>query len=252
MNHKQFLETVIKEAGTMLLDRFHKVGVSHTKRDELDVVTEADTAVNAYLVEQIRKTYPEHGIISEEMEEENPDAEYVWLIDPLDGTGNYATNVPIFCTIIGLTHNGEQILAGVYDPVHDELYLAEKDKGTTLNGESITVSEKKELNMSKGFMPCTFKSDIYDRILPSDARKTDRFVFNTFRCMGIQLAYVAAGRRDWVIDYGGCQWDYASTLLIKEAGGYVSDLSGGEWTMKSGEIVAANQQLHKELVSAIS
>lgn len=247
---RDFAERIIKEAGKMAAKGFRSDMEQTTKRHRNDILTEYDTAINAYLVSEIQSTYPEHGIISEEMDAMGEDKEYVWTIDPIDGTKNFATGVPFYCILIGLLHNSDPVLGLTYAPETNELFIAEKGKGLTLNGEHVTSSEHSTLQDSYGISDAGYREDrIALRRAFTRLGDTHRFGVNAFSCTGLALASVAAGRRDWMARIGGSVWDYAPGVIqLREAGCIVSKLNGEPWDVSEKGIIGANPVLHAELV----
>ncbi|MBU1177731.1 inositol monophosphatase [Patescibacteria group bacterium] len=250
---KNFIKKITHQAGQIILEKFGKVGVKYTKSNIADVVTEADLAANDYLVEQITQKYPEHGIISEESGESKAAAEYIWIIDPLDGTRNFATHVPIFGVIVGLAKGGEMEMGAVCDPVHNQLAFAEKGQGAFLNDKPMKCSDTKEWEQSYGFGIAALdhgRAQIYKKLIKLASQK--QFWMNAFGSAAISSLCVADGRRDWKFSLGGKVWDYAApTLIMREAGCIVSDIDGQPWTLDSKSLVAANEHLHKKLIKII-
>ena len=247
---KQFIAEIIRAAGQETLKFFGKVGVKYTKRNPADVVTEADLLANQILVESIREAYPNHGIISEETGEERVTSEYVWYIDPLDGTRNYSTRTPFFCTMVGLARNGEMILSAVYDPSHDELFLAEKGQGAFLNGERVQCAQTREFEHSFG----TFHSNWHKerghviQSLLNEAQKQSFWISIT-ASHGLTLTSVACGRRDWGFSLDCQIWDIAApSLILREAGCSVLNLQGEEWSLGERSFVTANPALLPKLL----
>ena len=253
---EQFIQDLIKEAGGVVLEMFGKIGVKYTKADSTDVVTEADLASNKIIVDSILAKYPEHGIVSEEIPEEEwrkeTHKEYVWIIDPLDGTRNFSCHVPLFGLIIALVHNGDVELAAVYLPVTDELYFAKKEGGAFLNGVPIHCAAQDTLKETFGAVWGDLVVGESYRIMQEliDRGRLERYWFGGLACMAASLSYVAAGRRDWYVGPAGMGvWDVAAPFLIlQESGCRVSDLSGGPFKIwESKHIIAANSALHEEL-----
>ena len=198
-----------------------------SKSTEVDLVTEIDRRSEDILLQKIHENYPSHGILSEESGEERIDADYLWIIDPLDGTTNYAQGLPIFAISIALQYKKEIILGVIYAPVLDEMYTAIKGEGAFLNGQPIRVSEKSQLNQSvlaTGFP--------YDRAIHPDnnANYFSYFVplVRGLRRMGAaayDLACVAGGTLDGFWELNLELWDVAAgSLLVQEAGGEIIDL----------------------------
>lgn len=250
---QDFIKQITRQAGQIVLEKFGKVGVKYTKSNIADVVTEADLAANDFLVEQITKKYSEHGIISEERGESKTDAEYVWIIDPLDGTRNFVTRTPLFGVIVGLARKGKIEMGAIYDPTHDQLVFAEKGKGAYLNEERINCSDTKEWKQSYGLGLTSINkrtAEIYSKLVNKAPQKP--FWMNSFGCAAISAIQLAAGRRDWSISLHGGVWDdAAAAIILQEAGCKVSDLKGEPWTLKSVGMIAANPHLHKKLLDII-
>ncbi|HCM68786.1 MAG: hypothetical protein A2898_00980 [Candidatus Kerfeldbacteria bacterium RIFCSPLOWO2_01_FULL_48_11] len=239
-------------AGVYLAKHFRKIrkqDIRLKKRHE--VLTSADLGANKIILKILKRHFPSHDFLSEETGlEENPQT-YKWFIDPLDGTTNYSVGNPLFCTTLSLAHGNDLLLSIIYAPMLDEFYIAEKGKGATLNGKRIHVSPERRPTHSIitiGYAH-TFKSRL--RIAHSLQYLWKAFL-NT-RVLGsgsLNLAFVAAGRVE------GCYlaltsnlWDTTSgVLLVKEAGGIVTDLNGKPWDMKSQSLVASNRTIHARLL----
>src|SRR3989338_11663830 len=163
---RNFIEHITRKAGNTALKYFKKSGLkcSH-KKNIADVVTEADHASNKMLLTAIKKRFPTHGIISEETGEEQTSAEYVWIIDPLDGTRNFLTHTPLWGVMVGLARKKQMIAAAIYDPNHDELVYAERGKGAYLNGKRVHCSRTIDIPYSYGTMSAMMRADKM-RLLP--------------------------------------------------------------------------------------
>lgn len=251
---EEFIKAIIKEAGAVILEKFRKVGVKYTKENPGDVVTEADLASNELLIQRIKEKYPTHGIISEETGEENASAEYVWYIDPLDGTRNYATHTPLFGVMIAVRHGSELEYAAVYDPVHQELACAQRGKGAFLNGKRSECSHVQKVHYSFGSSAALMneKSYGYKRALLEAARE-GAFHINEFGSAAVGILYMVDGRRDWTISRGAKAWDYApAALILREAGCVVTNMQGNSWTLGDESLIAANPVLHKQLIEIVN
>jgi len=247
-----FLKHIIKEAGNITLGYFGTKLEITTKTSKSDVLTQADIATNDYIVSAIKKQFPDHGIISEEMDDYQTDAEYVWIIDPIDGTFNFSTSVPIYAVLIALAKNGELILAATYLPKFDELLFAKKESGTFLNGVQVFVTQENELNHSSATASGRIKPEYagYAYFTHYLAKfNTLTLTLNSFSCLGYDHFLVATGRRDWTFHKGASLWDYAAgALLLQEAGAKVTNLKGEPWSISDREILAANPVLHSILL----
>jgi len=220
-----------------------------------DVVTNVDVAAEEVIIETIRKSYPKHTIISEEGGVlKGEDDDYQWIIDPLDGTTNFVKGIPHFAVSIALRVKGKLDQAVVFDPIRGDLFTDSRGKGATLNGFRIRVKQPKELTgaiLATGF-PFKKKQhiDAYFNILKTLFVKTSDM--RRAGSAALDLAYVASGRVDGFFEIGLKPWDTAAgELLVIEAGGLVTDFTGGHNHMQSGNIVASSTKLLKEILKDI-
>ena len=243
-------EGIARQAGA-LLRGFYEKGVATEYKGDVDLVTEADRASEALVVERLKAAFPHHGIYGEEGTRDRLEAEYRWYVDPLDGTTNFAHGFPAFCVVLGLEHrplglsdtaDGEIIAGVTYDPLRDEMFVAEKGRGAWLNGRQIKVSKTTQLAESltaTGF--------------PSHKRHNSPNIHfyqqMTLRSHGVRragsaaldLAYVACGRLDGFWEFNLNPWDTSSgVLLVQEAGGTITHFDGGPFTLDSREVLATN------------
>ncbi len=239
-------------AGAAELKRFfnRKNLVIHNKEGVNNLVTEADHASEKAIIEVIRKTYPGHFILSEESGAMEQDSEYKWIIDPIDGTINFANGLPICCVSIGLEKDGEIILGVVYNPIMNEFFFAEKGKGAFLNDERIFVSQQNSVEKSclvTGF-PYTYL-DIPNGPLQCFERFVRKGIaLRRLGAAAIDLCWVAAGRFDGFYEHKLNAWDSAAGfLLVEEAGGKVTDFSGNRYSPYQPGILASNGIIHDEL-----
>ncbi len=220
-----------------------------------NLVTEADHESERVIIEVIRKQFPTHFILCEEAGELKTDSEYKWIIDPIDGTVNFANGIPICCVSIGVEKDGKMILGVVYNPFMNEFFFAEKGKGATLNEKPIKVSNQTELNKS-----CLVTGFPYKYL---DMKNGPLQIFEQFiragvpvRRLGsaaIDLCWVAAGRFDGFYEHKLEAWDSAAGyLMVEEAGGKVSDLQGDPYTPYQHGIIASNGLIQDEFVKAVN
>ncbi|HSA91796.1 MAG TPA: inositol monophosphatase family protein [Terriglobales bacterium] len=240
---------IAREAGALLMTYFaRRVKVEY--KGDVDLVTEADRASEALIVERIQARWPRHGIMAEEGTRAPASAGYSWYVDPLDGTTNFAHGFPVFCVSLGLEHKGERIAGVIYDPTRDELFSAEKGSGAWLNQRRIHVSKISAL--AESLVATGF---------PSHKRhKNPNIHFYhqiTLRTHGVRragsaaldLACVACGRFDGFWEFNLNPWDTAAgVLLVEESGGKVTDFSGGPFRIESREVMASNGLLHADLL----
>ena len=249
---------IAREAGALLRDYFAQ-GVATEYKGDVDLVTVADRAAEKLIRTRLGEVFPDHGIYGEEGTRERLDREFRWYVDPLDGTTNFAHGFPQFCVSLGLEQRGagvkdeaDGILVGavIYDPMRDELFVAERGRGATLNGKTIRVS--KTAHLAEALVATGF---------PSRKRHQNPNIHFyheiTLRSHGVRragsaaldLAYVAAGRLEGFWEFNLNPWDTAAgILLVEEAGGRVSDFGGGTFRLSSEETLVSNGLIHDELV----
>jgi myo-inositol-1(or 4)-monophosphatase len=223
-------------------------------KGEVDLVTEADERAERAIEEVLQEAFPTYGILTEESGELAGEGDARWIVDPLDGTTNYAHELPIFTTSIALERAGEVVLGVVHDPMAEEMYAAERGGGATLNGRTIRVSDADEL--IQALLATSFASDRKD--IPVGLDLFGRFTSLTqgVRQLGsgaLDLCYVAAGRIDGCYERGFSVWDVAAgSLILEEAGGTATDYQGRNLDLGGTEMVASNGLLHASLVSVTS
>lgn len=247
-----------RDAGRILAERFGRT-LEITNKSELDLVTESDLASERLIIERIKAYHPRHAILAEESGASSPvdqelRSEWRWIVDPLDGTTNYAHGYPCFCVSMGLEHGGRMELGVVYDPMRDELFTAERGQGASLNGRRIQVSPVKSLS---GALLCTgFPYDVRER--SEFARHFANFIMNAQGvrrdgAAALDLAYVACGRFDGFWEEGLKPWDVAAgALMVTEAGGRVSNYTGEPLSIFNPPILASNGLLHEQMMQVLS
>lgn len=239
-----------KRGSQILLEHWGKLKQIKEKSTAGDLVTEADQLSEECVLKYLRETCPDHTILSEESGLHTVEgAEYIWAVDPLDGTTNYTHQVPIVAVSIALIYKGTPIVGVVYNPFVDEMFVAGLNRGAYLNGQQITVSSVDTLG--KSILATGFA---YDRRDTPDNNYAE-FCYLTSQTQGVRrmgsaaldLAYVAAGRFDGFWERGLNIWDIAAgTVLVCEAGGIVSSYENGPIDLKSGRILATNGLIHLE------
>lgn len=251
------LAQALKTAGKVLLKHFGKIGFRRKDNSPANLLTAADLESQKVILELIRKRFPDHDYIAEEKKSRRTGSEYLWIIDPLDGTTNYAHGYPAFCISIGVLKNGKPWLAGVYDPFRDECFTARAGRGARLNGKTIRVSSPRKLSDSLLVTGFPYDRNLYSRFYTEHYR-----VFLT-KCHDIRrsgsaaldMAWVAAGRADGFWEYKLKPWDVAAGwLLVSEAGGTVTDFSGEPWLktdLMGEQTLASNGRIHREMLQVI-
>ena len=258
------LETA-RRAGTLLRNFERRQAVGH-KSSEIDIVTAADLASERLIVEAIRARFPEHHILAEEglgdLHSIVTEIPHLWLVDPLDGTVNYAHGFPVWGVALALIEEGRVVLGVTYDPLREEMFWAEEGQGSWCNGERLRVSTTgrlREALLATGFA--------YRRASLGDGSRDGtpgnnlaEFGVIMPRVQGVRragaatldLAYLAAGRLDAYWEMHLQPWDWAAgTLLVREAGGQVSDMAGAPWLLGTNNLVASNGLLHADLLALL-
>jgi len=250
-----FAIDMARDAGGLLMQKLGAAKV--TNKGDIDLVTEADLASENLIIERIRSYYPQHGILAEESGESvlvgGKRSEWKWVIDPLDGTTNYAHGYPCFCVSIALEHNGVLEIGVVYDPVRDEMFAAERGSGATLNDRRIRVSEIEELK--DAMLVTGFPYNVRER--PDFTRDFANFTMaaQAVRRDGsaaIDLAYVACGRFDGFWEDGLSPWDIAAgMLLIEEARGKVTNFDNEPLSIYTKKVLATNGLVHEDMLRVL-
>lgn len=220
-----------------------------------DFVTNCDKKVEKILIDELLKARPGYSILSEEIGEINNDDSFKWIIDPIDGTSNFLHGVPHFAISVGLEHNKEIICGIIYDPIKDEMFTAEKGNGSYLNNQRMRVSSRSKL---EDCMIITGgpRRDSNDRDLAlKEYNKFSLKVLVPIRKLGsaaLDMAYVAAGRCDGFWQRNLNYWDIAAgIILIKEAGGFVTDFNGENEYIQNKTILATNAKINKEMIEIL-
>ena len=255
----EFAIATARAAGQLLCQLYRQHHSVHLKSSDIDVVTEADIASEQLIVDAIRQEFPDHGIFSEEglgdVHALVADSTPVWLVDPLDGTVNYAHGYPLWGVSLALSEGGQVLLAVTFDPLRDEIFSAQQGKGAWCNGERIQVSGVAELRQALVATGFAYKrATLVDNNLAEFSAVMPRV--QGVRRAGaavLDLAHLADGRLDGYWEMHLRPWDWAAGwLLVEEAGGKVTDMRGEPWSLASRDIVASNGLLHAELLSRLA
>ncbi len=244
-----------REAGALQRDRYEREVAIGTKSTPTDLVTEVDHACEELNVDTLRAERGDDAILAEEGRREGGDGSgWRWVVDPLDGTVNFAHGYPRFCVSIGVERRGEREVGVVYDPLLDELYAAVRGRGARCNGRPLRVSGEAELG--RALLATGFAYDV-----KHTSQNLDHFAAFLRAARGVRrdgsaaldLCYVASGRLDGYWELQLNPWDVcAGALIVSEAGGRLSDLAGGPVPPSGGEIVASNGRLHQAMLSVLA
>lgn len=249
-----FAIRLAQDAGRLLRDRVGTtIDIGH--KGAINIVTDVDLASERLIRDTIASHYPRHQVLGEEGGLDDNSSDYRWVVDPLDGTTNFAHGFPMFAVSIALEYKSETIIGVVYDPMRDELFAAERGAGATLNRRPIRVSATAEL--SKSLLSTGFPYDIRTSSL-NNLDHWRNFAMNAqaLRRIGsaaLDLCYVASGRFDgfWELNLGA--WDSAAgALIVAEAGGQVTDFSGGPFSKYKPEILASNGLIHAQMMDVLA
>jgi myo-inositol-1(or 4)-monophosphatase len=258
MDKEKYIEVAIsaaKEAGKVHKKYFNRNVQAKEKTASFDLVTVADLEAEKAIVSVVRKYFPGHNFLAEENKYEETGSEYTWVIDPLDGTNNFACGLPIFCVSIAIARNKEVCAGVIYDPTRDELFYARKHHGAFLNGKRIRVSSAKKLTeslLTTGFY--------YDRgkDMIENLEKIKQFFLKDIvgiRRLGaaaLDLSYVACGRISGFWEFTLSPWDFAAgKLLVEEAGGKVTGRYGQAVSLEKCFIVASNGKIHDTMLEIL-
>ena len=249
--YKKIAIKAAKAAGIYLLKNFYR---NHRDRATLkfkhEIATKADFGAEKIILNIIKKEFPDHQILSEEAGKNNKKLDFLWVVDPLDGTTNYSMQNPIFSISLGLFYKKEIVLGVVFAPMLRELYVAEKNKGVTLNGKKIRVSGTRDFHKSLlTFCHGHREKDIRRAIKACNFFKLKGFDTRQLGSAALEMAFVTGGRTESIMIPGAHPWDVAAgTLLVREAGGKVTDFKGKDWNLKSRDMLASNGKIHKHLL----
>jgi len=246
-----FAVNLARDAGNLLKEKFNSKHEVHYK-GEINLVTEADKMSEDLIIAAINSSFPDHGILSEESPAQNSQAKLRWIIDPLDGTTNYAHGYPVFCVSIALENEGVIVLGVIYDPLREDMFVAVRGSGAYLNGKKLKVSPTATL--SRSLLATGF---------PYDIRMSKDNNLNYFNLMAVEaqairragaaaldIAYLAAGRFDGFWELKLMPWDVAAgCLMVEESGGVISDMSGGQWDISSPNVLVSNGLIHEQMIS---
>ncbi|MBW3012241.1 inositol monophosphatase [Candidatus Woesearchaeota archaeon] len=220
-------------------------------KGKTDVVTKADKDAEKVYMKILKKKFPSHNIVSEESKKINNKSDYTWYIDPLDGTGNYSAGLPFWGTTVCLAFKGELVLGVTYDPLRNEMFIAEKGKGAKVNGRKISVC--KEASMGKILLGADSGHVNRKKTLIKMANIVDSV--RGERLLGaasLALCYVACGRLNAYVTGNTTNWDVgAGVLMVEEAGGKVTDFKNKKWEIDCKEVAAANKILHAKILRKI-
>ncbi len=248
------LEPLLREIGEELKEIFFSTNFEVKYKEKSELVTTADKLSEDHLIKTIKKNFPDHNILSEEVgKAHNSDSDFLWVIDPVDGTTNFAYHNPFFAIAVSLFYKNEVVLGMIYNPVLNEMYWAKKGEGAYFNGKKLQVNNNKDLETLR-LTYCHGNTDksINDAIKLYSYFKKQGSI-RQLGSAGMELALVARGIIDAFVVPGALRWDVgAGILLIREAGGKVVDFTGEEWHFDSKDMLADNGKFYQQLLPIIN
>lgn len=250
--YEKFLLKIIRQAGNAIIKDYQKLDYSQVKlKTPRDLVTAADLRSEKIIMNAIRKSFPEHQILSEESGQTNKKNDYLWIVDPLDGTTNFFMHNPLWSVSIALAYKGKIVLGAIYAPLQKELFHAVLGQGAYLNNKKIRVNDSpiKTLN---AFCNGREIKNIKRVIKYFSYQKQHSLDCRQLGSAAIEMAYVAAGRLSSLMIPGTWDWDIAAgTLLVREAGGKVTDFKGQDWKIGEKDILAASGKIQAQVLNII-
>lgn len=242
-----------KQAGSFLLKEFKNFDRSQIKlKSQYEILTKADLGSERIILRELNKNFPGHDILSEESGDEGIRSEYLWIVDPLDGTTNFSIHNPLWSVSIALAQRSEVIFGLVHVPFLAETYVAEKGGGAYQNNKKIRVSNIRGDRAFHTFCHGATKESIKLALKYYQKQKMSQFDCRQLGSAAVELAYVACGRSESILIPGAHSWDVAAGALItQEAGGVVTDFSGRAWNILSKDLLATNGLVHEEILKII-
>ncbi len=251
---KKVATTAIKLAGQSLIKdykNFDRAKVVFKARNE--IVTKADLKSEKLIIKTIRKNFPEHQFLAEESGKSTNQSDYLWIIDPLDGTTNFSIHNPLWSISIALAYKKEVILGLIYIPLNDELFIAELARGAYLNNKKIKVSNNKAGNVIHTFCHARDEKYVKRAVKYYQKQKLNSLDCRQLGSAAVELAYVACGRIESITIPGANAWDVAAgALLVAEADGKVSDFNNKKWKINSENIIASNKLTHSSILKTLN
>lgn len=255
MQARAVIEEAMVRATEVVMKYFPRSYLVQSKSGPTDLVTEADLASQEVIIDTIKKAFPHHGIVAEEesfgtVSTNRP----AWFIDPLDGTLNFVRRIPLFGMSVALVENARVTLAAISLPFTVELFIAERGKGASINGQRISSPRSNDLQNTTGIVPS--RASGRKGVFLSALRRYQREMNISALSVGstaVAAAYVIDGRADWIASFDNRPWDYAAaSLILSEAGCKVTDERGNRWTPDTDSLVAAPEAIHQDLIDIIA
>jgi len=250
---KKIAFVAVKKAGQFALKKYYTFNRSDAKlKAHKELLTEVDLRSEKIIISEIKKNFSDHHILSEESGDNKSKSDYSWIIDPIDGTTNFTMHNPLWAISVALAYKNEIILGFVYAPFLNEMYIAEKGRGAFLNNKKINVSKVKSGKILNTFCSGREPKNIEKAVKFFCYQKSHGGTSYLLGSAALDLAYVACGRMESAFIPGAHAWDVAAgILLVREAGGKVTDFNGQQWSFKSEDMLATNGKVHSVLQKII-
>lgn len=242
------------EAGKFLLSKFNNISVKDiSAKSRYELITRQDIEAEKKVLAKIKEEFPDHSILAEESGRANNNSDYLWVVDPLDGTSNYIMGNPLFVVSVALLYKNEPIVGVIYAPYLGEIYMAEKGEGATLGNKKIMVNSQNKL--SDAILTFCHGSDLKTVKRAIKMYEKLKLLGRDMRQLGsaaLECCFVASGRTGAIMIPGVKPWDVAAgALIVREAGGKVTDFQGHEWNIDSKDILASNNKIHNQLLDTL-
>ncbi len=246
--------SAVKKAGKLALQEYKKFHRSQINlKSGHEIVTKVDLASEKIIINEIKKNFKDHEILSEESGFNYKKSDYLWIIDPIDGTTNFTIHNPLWAISVGVAYKDKIIFGFIYAPFLGELFIAEKGKGAYLNNHKIKISKTAKKKEIHTFCHGSDKKSLLKALKYYKKQKLSRLDCRQLGSASMELAYVASGRVESIMIPGAHSWDVAAgVLIVREAGGKVTDFKGKPWNLKSKDIVASNGSTHKKILEVIN
>ncbi|MCU0679372.1 MAG: inositol monophosphatase [Planctomycetes bacterium] len=241
------------EAGKMLVKKYREFDRSTVRlKAHHEILTKADLLSEELIIKEIRRNFPSHGILSEERGEIKSDSPYFWFVDPIDGTANFSMHNPLWAVSIGVSYENEIVGGVIFAPILNEIFIGGKNQGASLNGRAIKVSPLKESKVLNTYCHGRDPKHVRQAVKYYAAQKLKELDCRQLGSASIELAYVAAGRTESIVIPGANIWDIAAgVIIVREAGGRVTDFQGADWNIDSADMAASNGRVHREILKVL-
>ncbi len=251
---KKVAMDAIKKAGKYAMHEYKKFDRKNVRlKHHREILTDIDLGSEKIIIKEIKKNFPEHNVLSEEAGFNKKKSDYLWIIDPIDGTTNFSIHNPMWAISIGVAYKDKIVLGFIYAPALDEIYFAEINKGAYLNNKKLKVSGDNKGKIVNTFCHSRSDKDTKKAVKYYSYQKLHGFDCRQLGSAALELAYVAGGRVESIAIPGANSWDVsAGVLLVREAGGKVTDFLGKKWSIKSKDILASNGKVHSNILKVLN